>query len=121
MDLNKLLVPTPDSTGKYLKESVLEGVFNSFADAPGGLSEELQEINLSSGMEYWFRKMIALRTGYFYESDYKGARQHFTFGAGVKYKVLELDASYSLNTYSNFVYDTWRLGLAFGLNSFHKT
>jgi hypothetical protein len=122
VDLNKLLVPTPDSAGNYLKESVLEGAFKSFADAPGGLSEELKEINVSSGVEYWFRKMIALRTGYFYESSYKGDRQYFTFGAGVKYKVLELDGSYSLSTNSNnAINNIWRLGLVFGLNSFHKT
>lgn len=51
-DANKLLVPTPDSTGNFRNKSVLMGALQSFNDAPGGFTEELSEISYSAGVEY---------------------------------------------------------------------
>ena len=104
-DINKLLVPTPPLynseneiiAGKDPNVSVVSGIFQSFSDAPDGFSEELREINLSFGTEYWYAQQFALRGGYFYEHDTKGGRKFFTFGAGVKYNVFALDFSYLLN------------------------
>ena len=104
-DINKLLVPTPPLynseneiiAGKDPNVSVVSGIFQSFSDAPDGLSEELREINLSFGTEYWYAQQFALRGGYFYEHDTKGGRKFFTFGAGVKYNVFALDFSYLIN------------------------
>ena len=104
-DINKLLVPTPPLynseneiiAGKDPNVSVVSGIFQSFSDAPDGFSEELREINLSFGTEYWYAKQFALRGGYFYEHDTKGGRKFFTFGAGVKYNVFALDFSYLIN------------------------
>ena len=104
-DINKLLVPTPPLynseneiiAGKDPNVSVVSGIFQSFSDAPDGFSEELREINLSFGTEYWYAKQFALRGGYFYEHDTKGVRKFFTFGAGVKYNVFALDFSYLIN------------------------
>lgn len=104
VDFNKLLVPTQpiyntDGTiqsGKDPDRSVPAGLFGSFTDAPGGFSEELQEINISSGLEYWYRKSFALRTGYFYENPKKGDRRYFTLGMGVKYDAFNLDFAYLL-------------------------
>lgn len=121
LDLNKLLVPTPDTAGNYRNESVVEGIFKSFADAPGGAQEEIQEINLSVGTEYWWRKMIALRTGYFYQSNYKGSRQYFGLGAGIKYHVLGLEFSYLIPSSSFKSPHTWRFGLSLDLNSFRNS
>ncbi|MEP1955894.1 MAG: type IX secretion system outer membrane channel protein PorV, partial [Algoriphagus sp.] len=98
LDLNKLLVPTPpiyatneDGTletdendnlviaqGKDPNRPLLSGMFGSFADAPGGFSEEMQEIMISFGVEYNYAEKFALRTGYFYENPNKGGRQYFT-------------------------------------------
>ena len=104
-DINKLLVPSPPLynseneiiAGKDPNVSVVSGIFQSFSDAPDGFSEELREINLSFGTEYWYAQQFALRGGYFYEHDTKGGRKFFTFGAGVKYNVFALDFSYLIN------------------------
>jgi len=101
-DLNKLLVPTPpirDENGNIIKGkddniSVPAGIFGSFTDAPGGLSEELQEISISPGLEYWYDNKFALRVGYFYENPNNGNEQYFTLGFGLKYQDLNFDFSY---------------------------
>lgn len=107
-DINKLLVPTPPirddkgniTTGTDDNRSVVSGIFGSLSDAPGGFSEELQEVNLSPGMEYAFNRTFFMRLGYFYENPNKGNRQYTTLGAGVHYSNIVLDFSY-LATDSN--------------------
>jgi hypothetical protein len=102
IDFNKLLVPTPpvynsDSVllGKSVENvGVVEGIFRSFSDAPYGFKEELHEIMYSFGTEYWYNKQFALRGGYFRESKYKGNREYFTLGAGLKYNVFGLNFAY---------------------------
>jgi hypothetical protein len=102
LDLNKLLVPTPpirDQDGNIIKGkddnvSVPAGIFGSFSDAPGGFHEELQEINISPGFEYWYNKQFALRAGYFYENPNKGGLHYFTLGTGFKYDIFAFDFSY---------------------------
>lgn len=107
-EFTKLLVPTPpvyDEDGVLVspyKEndvSVITGMLHSFYDAPFG--EEMQEINIAGGLEYWYDKQFALRGGYFYESAEKGNRQYFTLGAGLKYNVFGLDFSYLISTNPN--------------------
>jgi len=102
LDLNKLLVPTPpirDASGNIIKGrddnvSVPAGIFGSFTDAPGGFSEEMQEISFSPGVEYAYNRQFFIRAGYFYENPNKGNRQYLTMGVGVKYDVLKFDFSY---------------------------
>lgn len=102
LDFNKLLVPTQpiyDANGKIIAgkdpdRSVPAGIFGSFNDAPGGFKEEIREINIAAGMEYWYNQQFALRTGYFYESPTKGNRRYFTLGAGLKYNVFNIDIAY---------------------------
>ncbi|HVV56329.1 MAG TPA: type IX secretion system outer membrane channel protein PorV [Mucilaginibacter sp.] len=101
-DLNKLLVPTPpirDSNGNIIKGqddniSVPAGIFASFTDAPGGFSEEMQEITFSPGIEYWYDKAFALRAGYFYQNPNKGGLHYFTIGTGFRYEEYGFDFSY---------------------------
>ena len=89
-DVNKLLVPTPplyDDNGEIIAGkdpdvSVVSGIFQSFGDAPEGFKEEMREINISAGMEYWYADQFAIRAGYFHEHDTKGGRQYLTFGSG---------------------------------------
>mgnify|MGYP000630690894 CR=1 FL=1 len=88
-------------SGKDPNVSVVSGMFQSFNDAPGGFKEEMREINISVGSEYWYNNQFAIRAGYFNEHDTKGARKYFTFGSGVKYNVFELDFSYLVNTSRN--------------------
>ena len=127
MDFNKLLVPTPpvynDSTGAIFagmdpNVGVFQGAIQSFYDAPNGFKEEIQEISLSIGAEYWYNKILALRAGYFYEAKNKGARQYLTLGAGIKYNVMGLDISYLIATSAlnnNPLKNTLRVGLNFDL------
>ncbi|MBC8265677.1 MAG: type IX secretion system outer membrane channel protein PorV [Flavobacteriales bacterium] len=108
-DVNKLLVPTPPSRngdgeingGMDPDVSVVNGVFQSFWDAPGGTKEEFRELNYSTGLEYWYAEQFAIRAGYFYEHPTKGDRQYFTMGAGVKYNVFVLDFSYLIDASSS--------------------
>ncbi|HEY8782024.1 MAG TPA: type IX secretion system outer membrane channel protein PorV [Mucilaginibacter sp.] len=102
LDFNKLLVPTPpitDQNGNIIKGqsdnvSVPAGIFASFTDAPGGFSEELQEITISPGLEYWYNRLFALRAGYFYQNPNKGGAHYLTLGAGFKYDIFDFDFSY---------------------------
>ena len=102
VDLHKLLVPTPPSVGDsagladYRKTGVVSSWFKSFGDAPGKFSEEIQEVSLSAGAEYWYNNQFALRAGYFYEHPNKGNRKYFTVGAGLKYNMFGLNFSYLL-------------------------
>lgn len=93
-DINKLMVPTPDSTLSYKDKGLLGGMFGSFADAPDGFSEELKELMLSVGVEYWYNDLFAVRTGYYYENEDKGDRRYFTAGIGLRYQVFGVDFAY---------------------------
>lgn len=104
LDFNKLMVPTQpirDSNGNIISgkdpnRSVPAGIFGSFSDAPGGFSEELKEVSIATGVEYWYNQQFALRAGYFYEAPEKGDRRYFTVGAGLKYNIFNIDFSYLL-------------------------
>lgn len=132
LEANKLLVPTPpvDSTeygdgdiiyagGVNSDIGVIEGVFKSFGDAPGGFTEEFQEITWSVGVEYWYNKQFALRAGYFYEHENKGNRKFGTLGASLKMNVFALDFAYLLPTQSNHpLANTLRFTLSFDIDAF---
>lgn len=106
-DLNKLLVPTPPKMstsgdtvlfGKKIPSSLPLSWIQSFYDAPGGFKEEMKEIMISAGVEYWYHNQFAMRLGYFNESDTKGNRKFFTAGIGLKFNVFFLDFSYLIST-----------------------
>jgi hypothetical protein len=106
------------SDGEFVIESgrdpnvgVASGIFGSFSDAPGAyydnsgdlqqigvFKEELREVNIAAGIEYWYAHRFALRAGFFYEHYTKGNRQYAAVGAGMKYKTLEIDLSYLIPT-----------------------
>ncbi len=105
--------------GKDPNRSVPNGMFTSFGDAPGGSAEELREINLAIGMEYWYNKLFAIRAGYFHEAASKGNRQFFTVGAGIKYNVFGLDFAYLIPTSQrNPLENTLRFTLNFDFAAF---
>lgn len=113
-------LPAGTSVGKSNDVGVVAGMLQSFYDAPGQiardeagnliqnedgsyeivkgskLKEELNEINIAFGMEYWYNRTFAVRSGLFYESKTKGARQFANFGVGLRYNMLEIDISYLL-------------------------
>jgi hypothetical protein len=93
LDFNKLLVPTIDEG-----QSVMSGMFQSFTDAPGGMEEELKEIIVNMGIEYWYNKIFAARLGYFLESEEKGNRQYLTVGTGFRKNRFAIDVAYIVPT-----------------------
>lgn len=54
----------------------------------------LEQLLISSGFEYWYDNLFAVRGGYFYENPYNGNRQFLTFGAGIRYSIFGVDFSY---------------------------
>jgi hypothetical protein len=137
-EFNKLLVPTPpvyelDSSGRLIPlpdggyqiaagkdpdVPVIQGIFQSFSDAPGGFKEEVREINWTIGTEYWYNDQFAVRLGYFWEHESKGNRKYFTLGAGIKYNVFQLDFAYLVpasSTVRSPLENTLRFTLTFDL------
>lgn len=138
-DINKLLVPTPPvyatddggspildddgnqvvAAGKDPDVPIVTGIMQSFSDAPGGFSEELKEYNISAGLEYWYNKQFAIRTGYFHESAIKGNRRYITAGLGLKMSVFAIDFSYLIPlTQDNPLANTFRFSLMFNFDDF---
>ena len=159
LDLSKLLVPTPpviarDSMGRPIVDpntgeyeilygydnnvSVVQGMIQSFYDAPGHgyntytgelvdygkFYEELCEINIGVGVEYCYNKIFSVRAGYFNETALKGNRKFFTVGAGLRYNAFGLDVSYLIpvNTVagSNPLENTLRFNLNFAFGRGEK-
>ena len=153
VDFTKLLVPTPpviardsatgqpklNDDGTYQiaygydnNVSVVQGMIQSFYDAPGcgynsknelvnygKFYEELCEINIGGGIEYWYNNTFAVRAGYFHETALKGNRKYVTLGAALKYNVFGLDVSYLIpvNTVSgsNPLERTLRFNLTYSM------
>lgn len=111
LDLNKLMVPSP-APGSTQK-SLLSGIFGSFGDAQGGLSEELAEITISPGIEYWYNQTFAGRLGYFYEAKDKGNRKYLTAGIGFKKDNFSFDGAYMIptNGKESALAETFRISL----------
>ena len=126
LELNKLLVPSPSEEVfnvngdlvAYRQPDVgfLQGIFNSFNDAPDGFSEELKELTYSLGLEYSFNKSFFLRSGYFSEHELKGSRKFITIGTGFSTdRNLKIDLSYLISTSDVIspLENTLRLSLGF--------
>lgn len=132
-EVTKLLVPSRQLVGdedqdgdidstdfsivenEYRSIPWVNGMFKSFGDAPGGMSEELKEFTWALGAEYSYQDSFALRLGYFNENELKGARKFFSLGAGFKYNVVKVDISYlfSASKVRNPLENTLRFSLTF--------
>ena len=101
----------------YQDIGFVEGMFQSFGDAPGGFSEELDEFTWALSAEYLYQDSFALRAGYFNENEFKGARKFFTLGAGFKYSTVDIDLSYlfSASKVQNPLENTLRFSLSFNI------
>ena len=103
LDVNKLMAPTPPHMESYVDASgntqwrvlegrdtrnlgLMSGVFGSFTDAPNGFKEELQEVSISTGLEYLYNNTFAVRVGYQGQSAEKLGNSNFTAGLGVKFQ-----------------------------------
>ena len=143
VELSKLLVPTPPAvdivgdtilSGYDNNVSTVMGMIQSFYDAPGlgynsntgqwenygKFYEELCEIMVGVGAEYWYNNVFALRAGYFNETAMKGNRKYITLGAALKYNVFGLDISYLIpvnggTVGSNPLENTLRFNLTYSM------
>lgn len=81
------------------------------------LKEELAEINIAAGAEWWYSDVLALRGGVFYENKNKGNRQFLNLGASLKYNMFTIDFSYlaSLNGRQSPLANTLRFTLRLNL------
>jgi hypothetical protein len=97
--------------------SFMSGIFQSFNDAPGGFSEEIDEFTFALGTEYLYQDSFALRAGYFSENESKGARKFFALGAGFKYTTIDIDLSYlfSASKVQSPLENTLRFSLSFNI------
>jgi len=83
-------VVVKDEDGKYIQNA--DGTFEISKGSK--LKEELSEINIAAGVEWWYNDVFAVRTGIFYENKNKGNRQFLNFGASLKYNMFAFDFSY---------------------------
>ena len=103
----KYLVPATDDNRNIPDNSAIGGIFNSFADAPDGFSEELKEVILSLGGELNFNENFTVRTGLVTQNREKGYRNHVTFGVGLILNNFMFDFAYQspISDYINFSQD----------------
>lgn len=123
LETTKLLVPTPNPDIDDESIGFFEGMFSSFGDAPNGFSEEMKEFTWAVGAEYFYSEAFAFRSGFFHESDLKGARKFFTLGAGFKFKATSVDISYLFNAsdINNPLENTLRFSLGFNLGESYSS
>ena len=91
--MDKLLVP---SEGARANVNAFEGIFTSFADAPGGLSGELNEVQVmfgAIGRLNYEDYQVTFRTGFFLEHEDLGNRRYQTIGLGLARDGLQLASS----------------------------
>ena len=122
---------------------IISSMMQSFYDAPGVLTEdedgnfiqnqdgsyqivkgtrlkeELAEINIAAGAEWWYSNVLAIRGGVFYENKNKGNRQFLNLGASLKYNMFTIDFSYlaSLNGRQSPLANTLRFTLRLNLGA----
>jgi len=58
-------------------------------------------IEVGVGIEYWYEKIVAMRAGYFNEPSNLGNRKYWNLGAGIRYKIFQLDFGYILTIEQN--------------------
>lgn len=116
---SKLLVPTPPiramQTGEVIygyddNVSVVAGMLHSFYDAPGysynpitggydnfgKFYEELCEINLGFGLEYYLANHFFVRNGFYHRPALKGGGNYLCSGLGIHFGIFGMDVSYAI-------------------------
>ena len=87
-DLSKLLVKRDSNSTDGLPKAFI----TSWDKYTG------QSLMWSTGLEYWYDQLLALRAGYYTEGSVVGGRRYMTFGAGLRYDIYQFDFSY-INTF----------------------
>lgn len=76
--------------GRDPNRSSLNALFTSFFDAPGGLKQELTEIQGSVGVEYGYKRFLFFRGGMYYTDPTGGDTRFISFGTAWRVKNIEL-------------------------------
>ena len=104
------------STEEYSDLTSVKGIFQSFADAPGGSAEEFKEVGWGLGLEYSYNRQFFGRVGYSHEDFIKGNRRLIQVGAGFHLSIFMLDFTYTIATApTNPLDQTMRFTLGFDL------
>jgi len=131
VELSKYLVPTTpvrDADNRIVagmddNVGIVQGMIQSFYDAPGGFKEEMEEIMIGTGIEYTYARQFMMRAGYYY--DHKSVnRKYFTIGAGMRYQMFTLDIAYLIPTaqgFSNPLANTIRMSLSIDFGHVSRT
>ncbi|SYZ73995.1 conserved exported hypothetical protein [Candidatus Zixiibacteriota bacterium] len=94
--------PLPRNLAIGLGWKLLESAYNKFlitveankslVGLNGSLSQEMKEVVLNGGAEYWYGSFIAFRAGYIY--DQEGEIKTPTLGFGLQYRLFRFDFAY---------------------------
>ena len=104
------------TTQAYSDLNSMAGLFQSFADAPGGAAEEFKEVGWGIGAEYSYNRQFFARVGYSHEDFIKGNRRLVQLGAGFHLSIFMLDFAYTIATaHTNPLDQTMRFTLGFDL------
>ena len=88
--LNREIVKKfPGKAPDNFLQAIRDDIINDTAETA---KQELQQIVLHFGIEYWYLNFIAIRTGYMY--DKAGERYEVPVGIGLRYGNLGVDWSY---------------------------
>ncbi len=85
-DVGKLLVH--EDSGAITADPLPRSLITSWDDSTA------HSFMWSTGVEYWYDQLLALRMGYYTEGSHVGGRNYLTFGAGLRYDSYQFDFSY---------------------------
>lgn len=111
-EFNKSLVPLMPGGTEGFNEFKNYGVIESYGKGLGNGA-----LSLSAGAEYMYQELLAIRAGYFTETEAYGGRSYLTAGVGVFYQKMGLNFAYIIpsgsGTERNALSNTLRLGVCF--------
>lgn len=89
-DARKLLVPSNTLSSDL---SAWQGITTSFNDSQEGFRGELSEISTGFGIEYTFRDLLSIRSGYTWIHPDQGDRRMSTVGVGIHLQAITIDCA----------------------------
>ncbi|MCW3804211.1 type IX secretion system outer membrane channel protein PorV [Plebeiibacterium marinum] len=95
LDVNRVMVVKQKEGEDVSEKSVPAAFFESFSDF------KATDLTFSLGAEYTYAEQFAIRAGYYHEDESMGNGKFATAGAGIKFNMLTIDASYIITMASN--------------------
>ncbi len=119
VDVNRYMVTKGEVVDGIVEDkddlSVPASFFQSFGDFA------VEDLRISVGGEYWYDNQFAIRAGYYHEDEIIGNRKFATAGAGLKFNMFTIDASYIIAiAQTNPLANTIRFTLGFDLDKLGK-